>query len=330
MSAPAMSNIRTQIGKETTPGTAVAATQQMAGLYFTDEPHIDSQQFTPQGRGYPSESVRGKDWSELSIVADFPDFNGLTYVLASLLGAVTPSTHPTGTNSKDWQFLTKLTDLVIGQTYTVERGSSVWARKFPYVLVDALTLSGTKDSVQISGHAFARTMQRGITLTASVPVLPAIPLAGINVNTYLNTSSATIGTTQLIVDSWSIAFSNFFAPKYQVDRSQTSFSKMVPLRPKIEIKLKVDADTTGMALFAYIESGQTVYERIDITGPIIETTIPYNLQIDCAVKMAQPSAFGDDQAVESIEFTGVVCEDTTWGGSGTALKALVTNVLSAL
>ena len=331
MPSPATTNIITQIGPEVTPFTGVAATHILNGVYFTDEPKQDTFQFTPQGQQNPTESVKGKAWSELTVTAMFPDFNGMTYLLASLLGLVTPTTHPTGTTSKDWAFTKSIINAVLGQTYTVERGSTVRARKYTGVCVDALTLSGTADQITIGGHAYGQQMQDAITLTPSVPFLSAIPLAGTSTTIFLDLTSGGIGGTKLVPASWSIAYSNFFGPWWGVDASAASYSDIVPLTPKIEVKLKVKADATGMALYGYLTAGTTVYCRIDTVGPIIESAITNELKQDFAMKITAPAAYGDDSGVETVEFTGVVCTDPAWGSSpGTALKATVTNILTAL
>lgn len=329
--SPPSVNVITQIGPEVTPFTGVAATHQLNGVYFTDDPKENTFQFTPAGQQNPTESVRGKAWSELTVMADFPDFNGLTYLFASLLGLVAPVTHSGGTTSKDWNFVKSIVNAALGQTYTVERGSSVYARKYTGVVVDALTLSGTADKIAITGHAWGQKYQGGITLTPSVPVLSAIPLAGANTTVYLDTTAGGIGGTKLLVASWSIAFSNFYGTWFGVDASQASYQDVVPLKPKIDVKLKVKANTTGMALYTYLDAGQTVYARIDTTGPIIESAITNELKQDMALKITAPGAFGDDSGVDTVEFTGQVATDSAWGSApGTAYKGTVTNILTAL
>lgn len=329
--SPPSANVITQIGPESTAFTGVAATKIMNGVYFTDTPKEDTFQFTPQGQQNPTESVRGKSWSEMAIMADFPDFNGLTYIFASLLGLVSPTTHTGGTLSKDWKFIKSIINAALGQTYTVERGSAVYARKYTGVIVDALTLSGTADKITISGHAWGQKFSGGITLTASLPFLSAIPLSGTNTTIYIDLTSTGIHTTKFVPAAWSIAFTNFFTPWWGVDASASSYSDVVPLTPKIEVKLKVKANTTGMALMGYLDAGTTIYASIDTTGPIIEMAITNELRMDMALKINAPGAFGDDSGVDTNEFTGVVNTDPAWGSSpGTALTATVTSILTAL
>ncbi len=329
--SPPSVNVITQVGPESTAFTGVAATKILNGVYFTDDPKEDTFQFTPQGQQNPTESVRGKAWSELTVTADFPDFNGMTYIFASLLGLVAPVTHAGGTTSKDWSFIKSIINAALGQTYTVERGSAVRARKYSGVIVDALTLTGTQDKITIGGHAWGQKLQDAITLTPSLPFLSAIPLSGTNTTCYLDLTSAGIGVTKLVPSQWSVAFANFFGPWWGVDASAASYSDVVPLKPTITVKLKVKANATGMALYTYLDQGTTVYVRIDTTGPIIESAITNELKQDMALKISAPAAYGDDQGVEMVEFTGVVCTDPAWGTTpGTAYKATVTNILTAL
>lgn len=329
---PPYANVVTQIGPESAFLTGVAATHQLNGVYFLDTPKEDTKQFTPVGQQNPTESVRGKSWAELAVTADFPDFNGLTYLFASLLGLVSPTTHAGGTTSKDWAFKKSVMNAALGQSYTVERGSAVWARKYVGCVVDALTLAGTADSLTISGHAWGQKMQGGITLTAAVPVLSAIPLSGTNTTVYLDATSGGIHTTKLLVASWSIAFTNFSMPWYGVDATLAGqYQDIVPATPKMEVKLKVKANTTGMALMTYLDAGTIVYVSIDTTGPIIETTIHDELRMDFPLLISAPGAFGNEQGADANEFTGVVATDPSWGSSpGTSLSATLTNILTAL
>lgn len=344
MPSPASANVRTQIGVEATPGTAVAATQQLAGLYFTDDPKINSQQIRRAGHASPSSSVRGYGWTDLTPTSagpnggDAADFNSLVYALSTMLGAATIALHASGVTAHDWTFVQKLVDLALGKTLTVERGPSgaSLGRKYAYTALDALTLSGTKDKVSISGgHAFAREITTGATLTSSVPELAAVPIAGINANVYLDTTSAGLGTTQLVLSEWSIAWTNFWIPKYDVDRSNTSYGKLVPGVPDCKWTFKVEADADAWAFFNYLKAGQLVYPRLDITGPIVvgESSITNELKIDSALFINAPAAFGDDQGVDSIVFTGTVGEDDAWvegSAAGTSLVVTATNVLSTL
>ncbi len=334
MSSPAIVNTRTQVGIEVTPGTAVAATQQLAGVMFADTPKINTYQTRRQGHGYPSSSVRGQGMTDLALSSDYCCFNSIVYLLSSLLGAATITTPGGGTDSRAWAFAAKLIDLALGKTLTVERGptGASAGRKYSYVAIDALTLSGTKDKVYISGgHAFAREINKAVTLTANVPELPCVSMAGVNANVYLDTASANIGTTQLVLSEWSAVFSNFYLPKYDVNRAQTSYDKLVPAVPQIQLTFKVEANSTAWDFFDYLEQGALVYPRIEIIGPLIEAAINHALVIDAAAFVQSNDGFGDDQGVEALTFTGIVSGDPNFGTApGTALTATVTNKLTSL
>jgi hypothetical protein len=329
--SPPSANVITQIGPESPAFTLAAATHQLNGVYFVDTPKIDTFQFTPQGQQNPVESVRGKQWSELAVTADFPDFNGLTYLFASLLGVVSPTTHAGGTTSKDWKFIKSIVNAALGQTYTVERGSTVRARRYTGCVVDALTLSGTADELKISGHAWGQALSDAATLTPAIPLLNAIPLAGTSTTIYVDLTSGGIHTTKFVPADWSIAFSNFYGTWFGVDASAASYSDVVPLKPKMQVDLTVKNNATGMAFLGYLLAGTTIYCSIDVTGPVIESAINNEMRIDFALKLSAISAFGDNQGIETVKFTGVVATDIAWGSSpGTALTATMTNILTAL
>src|SRR5689334_4129174 len=105
--SPPTANIRTQLGVEVTPGTAVAPTKQLAGVNFADTVKINTYQTRRQGHGYPSASVRGQGFTDFALSSDYCCFNSIVYVLSSVLGAASIATHSGGTTSKDWTFAAK-------------------------------------------------------------------------------------------------------------------------------------------------------------------------------------------------------------------------------
>lgn len=330
---PPTVNQRAQLAVEALPGGGGAATQQLAGVMFTETPKINTSQIRRQGHAYPSASVRGQGYSDLALSSDYCCFNSVTYLLAGLLGLVSPTLHSGGTLSMDWPFVAKLIDCAVGQTYALERGQSGtgMARKYDYVGIDALTLSGTKDKMSISsGHAWAREIQEDVTLTASVPELACVPISGINANVYLDTTSGGIGGTLLDLSEWSLAFSNFSSPRYNCDRSQVSYSELVPGVPSILMTFKVKANQDAWDFFNYLRTGELVYPQLNITGPIIEAAIPHALIFNAAAFVTSNDGFGDDQAVDGLVFTGTIGEDPAFGVNGTSLTGTVTNKLTTL
>lgn len=329
MAEQATVNSVTQVGPEVTPGTGVAATHVWASMYLSDEPKLDTKQYVAQGRLYPASSFRGKGWSELKPVGE-ADYNDIVYPLSSMFGAATITTPVGSTTARQWLWTPVLKGAALGQTFTIERGTAVQARKYAYTIFDALTLNYSKDEIAIDGHAYGREIATGITLTAAVPELAAQPARGTDTNIYLDTTSGGIGTTQLTrVGSASFSFANYCAPYYGIDKTQTSYSVIVPDQPQVTAKFKVAADAAGMALYNHLTAGDKVYMRFSTVGVLIDGTADYSLIIDCVGYISAPAAFGDDQKIEAIEYTLTIGEDSAWS-SGTSMIITVINAIQAL
>lgn len=313
----ATANIVTQIGPESTAFTAVAATRILGGIVFPDEPKLDSTQYTPQGRLYIAQSVAGKEWSEFKPTG-YPDFNGLPYPFSSMWGAATITTPTNGLNSRQWQWKPSLINGTLGQTYTIERGSTlVRARRYAGCFFDALGLQFTKDAVSYSsGHGYGQALQDAFTLTPSLtPTLP-IPLTGVGTSVYLDTTSGGIGGTQLKkVGQNTVDWSNYFMPGFFVDQSQPSYSTAVADVPVVLFKVKAVTDANGMALYTYIKSGQTVYLRYQVTGPVIEN--------EYTLSLGAPSA-GNFTLTYNGQTTGNIAFNATGATVATALQGLST------
>ena len=89
---PELATIATtvQIGKESTPGTGVAAGKLLRYTDFSLEPTVDTVAFKPMGTKINSTVLPGKDYTPLSINGQ-GSYSEIVYLLSSLLTDVTPS-----------------------------------------------------------------------------------------------------------------------------------------------------------------------------------------------------------------------------------------------
>jgi hypothetical protein len=319
-----------QIGPETTPGTAVAATRALGGLIYMDTPKPTTHEFTPQGHAFTKEVYPGTEDAEFKI-SGVPTFDELIYPFCGLWGNVTPTIPTGGTNSRQWDWIPPLTNLQPGQTYTLERGSAARARRYAYLIHKGATVNLGKDDAKFDGDAFAQAIQTGFTLTPGLVSLSDIPVIGEQWSVFADPTSANIGTTQLLNPfSASFAYTDAFDPVYYLKRQDTSFSKVAPKKPKVELKLKLEADSVGDSYFTNLRnSGTPVYVRLQAIGPIIEGTIAYLFQIDLCCKPLSPSEFGDDEGMEALEWTFRVAEDPAWN-SGRAMHVTLINQQASL
>ncbi len=126
--------------------------------------------------------------------------------------------------------------------------------------------------------------------------------------------------------SWGV--SDRFGPLFPLRKLYgTSFAATVETEPKVEVKLKVEADAEGMGILETLRESDTCWLRVKATGDEVDTGYDYDLQIDTALKVLDVSDFTDEDGVFAIEWTLEAFHDATWGK---ALQVDVVNDLSAL
>lgn len=316
-----------QIGVESVPGTGVAATKRLASVMIKPSIQAEVQKYRAAGYKYPTVAALGKAWTKASYEGALT-YTELVYFLSSIMKKVTPTIEGDGP-AYSWIFAPATTVEDVVASFTTEYGSAVRAGKFTYGLVNGFGYSINRNEAKISGDMIGQLYTDGITLSSSgvtevdlVPVLPA------QVNVYLDTSAAGLGTTKLTrVLSVDYQVSDRFGTAWTLDRANTSWAAAVETEPKAEMKLKVEADAAGMALLATINNGDSRFMRVEALGGEIETGVNYTFIHDLCGKVTGIGEFGDDDGLTSIEFTLSQMHDATWGKS---TEFEVVNTLSAL
>lgn len=313
-----------QVGAETTEGTAVAASKKLPSLSIAPQVKTDIQSFSSQGNKFPTIHAQGKEWSMASIAAQ-PTYSELQYLFSSLLAYSAPVVQAATTAYK-WTHAPSGTSEDTIKSLTVERGSSLQAEKIPGVICTDLTLTGDRDKIDVSGSGMGRLMSTGIALTAAPTSLEQIPILPKEVSVFLDTAAGGIGGTKLSrVLSWSVQIGNRRGPLWSVDATQTSYVATVELPVSAQVKLLVEADSTGMGLFSTMRDGTFRYVRIAaVSGQNAGTAIPYSLNMDFALQMAgEPSEFKDQDGVYALEYTFDVTYDSAWSAGQATTFALI-------
>lgn len=326
-------NQSVQLGPEATPGTGVPATKLLTAFTWTFGPKPTTKQFVGTGRKYPGASELLTD-SSAGKVAGPGDFNQLPYIVASVFGKATPALHSPSTTAYDWIFNPALSGAYSPQTYTAENGDSTEAEKYTYLLFPGWGYSFTrKQEIQITGDFFAQQMQTGITRTASPTEVARQPMKGAQANIYLDSTSAGIGTTQLLAPlNVSFAASDYYEQFWPINRANASYGGHVDKLPKNELKIKLEADTAGIAIKgSYLETGALCYVRVDVQGPMIDVanSVHATMTHDMACFVSDVSELSDSDGVYAVEYTFTVAEDSAWN-TGTAQKLTFTNLIQTL
>lgn len=322
---PELASIYTiaNIGKETTPGTSVAASKRLSGLMI--EPDIKNDINGYRGSGYKFKTVASlnREWVEAAISGPIT-YSEIIYPLASLLNNASPVA---GTSDQTWTFSPDSNGADTPATYTIEVGDATRAQKFTYGLVNGLTLTFSRDGCELSGNLVGQALTDAITLTATPTALPLVPVFPTQVTVFLENSFAALsGATALsrvVSAEWSM--SDRYSPSYFLD-GNTSFGVHVETEPTAQMKLKMEADAAGMGLLTAMRAGSTRFMRILGSGGVIGSD-NYTLQVDGACKVIGEPTFSDEDGIRCIEWTMDIFHDATWGK---ATQIVVVNGQSSL
>lgn len=266
-----------QFGLESTPGVGVAANKLIQSIGITFEPKANANEFAATGRKYPSIVIENSEWVEGTLTGSL-DYNSIVYPLSGVCGAANITAHGASSTAKDWTFTPPLSGSIQPQTFTIEQGennasgNAIYNHKVNYGLISEFTYKGDRTAgFTLGGKVMAQALQRAITMTSSPTAVAIVPSAGKHFNFYLDLTSGTLGTTQLLkVLDVNYAFTGLYGMFFPMRRDTLGWAAHVDLNPGCTIKLLMEADATGMTPLTYLQAGQTVFLRVQGQGAIID------------------------------------------------------------
>jgi len=266
-------NQKLQFGAESTSslGVNVAASKLLQCYDIQWGPMADIKMYEATGRKYPLIQIENSEWVE-GTLGGVLDYNGIIYLLAGTMGSVSPVAHGASTTAKDWVFTPPLTGTIVPQTYTIEQGDAVRAHKVNYGLFTEYGFKGDRETgITLGGKLLAQALQDGITMTGGPTAVALAPIAGRHFNYYLDTTSAGLGTTQLLrVLNVDYAFTGIYGPVFPFNRANLGWAAHVDLNPGCIIKLTMEADSVGMGILSNMQTGSTLFLRAQAQGLIID------------------------------------------------------------
>lgn len=328
-----------QLGIETTPGTAVAATKKLAAIDIETKVENATDMFRPAGFKFTTVTGENKEWVSANIKGQ-PTYTEIIYPLSSVI--VSP---PTATQFMDggtpttvykWVFEPSTSAPDTLKTFTLEQGDSVRAHKFTNGAITEFNMNFNRDKVELGGKLVGQLLTDGITLTGSLSSVALVPIQGEQFSVYLDTTSGGLGVTKLTrVFDCKFSLTNRIGPFWTVDAAQASFAGTVELVPKVTFKATVETDAAGMALLGYLRTNVTYFLRFVAQGATLynagvfagAAALRYQYQQDMAVNVVAVSPFTDHEGIYAAEFEFEVVHDPTWGK---ALHIEVQNKLATL
>lgn len=330
---------RTQIGLETTPGTAVAANKVLQSLTVELSPEVDAQAFRPRGSKYVTVVAANKEWSSGDLEG-VPTYDELVYPFAAIFGKpaapVAIMDGATATGAHAWTFETNSAAPDLPATYTIEQGDADLAERASFVTFTDFGLDYSRDTIDVSGSVIAGQLERGVELTPGalavatdlVPILPG------QVCVYVSDDPETLGeagTHLPTVISVNPSVGGKYGPAWFLNCLVNGFSGIVEqAEPDFTVELVAEANEDGMAWADIFRSGATRFVRIEATGPQIAEGVQasaYRLTWDLAVKVLNPGEYSDEDGVYAVGPELQVVHDAAWGR---ASRVELVNKVSAL
>lgn len=310
-------NQRLQFGVESTSalGTVVPANKLLECFDFQVGINGDMSVYQPTGHKMPMIVEENTEWVDIQQGGDL-DYNGAIYPLSSAMGSVTPTTHGSSATAKDWTFTPPTTGSIVPQTYTIEQGDAIRAHRMAYCLWTSWGYKGTRKDFTTSGKLIAQPITDGVTLTSSPTAVALSPVVAKQVNVYLDPTYSALGSTMLTrVLSVDYIMDAIYGPLWVLNRSTPGWTAHVDLAPKSTFKLKVEADSNGMAMLSYLQNGTTMFARVDAQGPLIDNTQ--------TIALGSPSA-GNFTLTYKGQTTGNIAYNAASSAVQTALQGLST------
>ena len=293
---------RIQMGKETAPGTAVAASAIWRGIGTIQDnlttvfPAEDVGILVGTDRNYIPKAE-----AMLALAETEATFEQLPYLFEAGIRHVTPSTDTPGYK---YEYIVPVastdslasTDL---QTFTFEGGDNAQAEEFAYGFARTITLSGTAGQAVMMGAEIVGRQVAPSTFTASIAIPTVEEILMSKGKLYIDAAGGTIGGTQksnTLLD-FSLSISTGWIPVYTAD-GNIYFSFAKPTAPEVMLSLTFEHETSSIAEIAAWRAGTARQIRLKFDG----ASSKY-LTLDMAGKWESFDALGDQDGDDIV--TGV-------------------------
>jgi len=324
-----------QLGKETTSGTAVAATTRLRwepGAVIQDMREITEVEEAIGQRFGKGRTYQAKLLAQLDVGDQPATFEELPYWLqAGVEGLASASQDGTEGSTYIYQYDAGNTAAITPTTYTIEASTGQEAYEMEYGFVSEFSLAGAAgEALTVSGTWFGRQVS-DTTMTAAQTVQDVDEILFGKGKLYIDAAGGTIGDTQK-TDTWlgfNLTVPTGLVPNFTADgNTYFTSAKWAPEdAPTLELTTRYDA--TGAALMDAAKAGSVKLVRMTFEGPDAGTAgDSYScktLNIDMAVVPTEVPSAEDDGGDDTLTFNfSVVDSDST------QLQFIVVNELSAL
>ena len=316
-----------QLGRETTPGTKIAADIIWRGTGSIHDnmdlvfPTEDIGMLVPVGRSYISRYEAGLTLNETEAT-----FEQLPHLFEMGIESVTPT--PTGTSDYTYTYIMPYasTDLVSSTdlaTYTVEGGDNAAEEEFGYAFARSISLTGSAgQALMMSAEIVGRQVEAG-TFTPGIAIADVEEILFGMGKLYISDVKA-FPATDLISNQllgMSLSIKTGWLPLYTADGA-LYFSFIKQTTPEVTLQITFEHDTTAVAEKAAWRAQTPRIIRLIFTG-----TDGKELAIDIAGKWQSFDVLGEQDGNDIVSGTFRGTYNSTVGGM---FQVAITNLLSKL
>ena len=266
---------KVQFGKETTPGTAVAATATWRGTGFIkDETEVTFPEETVGILAGTDRSYIAKYLSSMELTGDLT-YEQVGYILNAGIKNVTPTTDLSSAFIWTWSFpilaasAVASTDLT---TLTIEAGDNQQAEKFAYGFVTEFSIEGNAgEAAQITATFQGQQTSTVSFAAGAIPTAESVLVS--KGKLYADVTTDTVGTTQLsqTLLGFSLSVNTGWLPAYAADGS-LNFSFIKQTMPEITLEVTFEHNATAVAEKANWRNQTPRQLRLRFDGSALTTT----------------------------------------------------------
>jgi hypothetical protein len=168
----------TQLGLETTLGTAVVATKKLLGVSITNKIMTETNTFRPKGSRWSTLAIQNKEWTEADWTAEVATYTDPMYAFAAMFGAPNTTTPGGATLTRNHQWSPPTFTGITPKPLTFESGSYVRAGKAAGNIVKSINWDFNRDGVSWGASSFGQKYTDGFTLTPGTNEVQTITTTG--------------------------------------------------------------------------------------------------------------------------------------------------------
>jgi hypothetical protein len=298
-----------QLGRETTAGTAVAATTIWRGLGVIDDQR--EVVFANEDVGLISRTDRAytpKYAAAIQMESVEATFEQLPHIFEAGIKAVGTGVTDTGGSGKVYTYPFPTTAKNTIKTYTVEGGDDQQAEEMEYSFVESFTLEGNAgEALMASANWMGRQVSLSTFSTAGVTLPDVEDILASKGKLYIDPVSGTIGTTQVSETLLNMSLNvttGWKAVHTQDGNLYFSFAKIT--EPEITLDLTFEHNASAVTEKAAWRAGTPRLIRLKYEGSALTTAGTFankTLIIDLAGKWESFDPLDDDDGNDVVSGT---------------------------